>query len=124
MKKTVTKKWVKALRSGEYLQGRGYLAQEENGEHKFCCLGVLCNIYQEEKGGLKISTSKYNDDIYSYNGNNSTAIDEVMKWSGLKNELGKFKYKNNRTGDLATLNDNGKSFKQIADIIEKNYEAL
>ena len=45
------RKWLAALRSGEYTQGRGFLARatgEENeaGEplHEFCCLGVLCDI--------------------------------------------------------------------------------
>lgn len=40
MKKSIMTKWVKALRSGEYKQGFGYLCNE--GNH--CCLGVLCEI--------------------------------------------------------------------------------
>jgi hypothetical protein len=34
------KRWVEALRSGEFKQGQGYLEYEG----KFCCLGVLCKI--------------------------------------------------------------------------------
>jgi hypothetical protein len=37
MNPELKKKWVKALRSGEYKQGRGYLANKG----KYCCLGVL-----------------------------------------------------------------------------------
>jgi hypothetical protein len=35
--------WVKALRSGEYRQGRG----EFEGARGFCCLGVLCKVANE-----------------------------------------------------------------------------
>lgn len=38
------RKWVEALRSGEYKQGVGYLRDDEN---HFCCLGVLCDISRE-----------------------------------------------------------------------------
>jgi hypothetical protein len=34
-------KWLEALRSGRYKQGRTYL---RNADNEFCCLGVLCDI--------------------------------------------------------------------------------
>ena len=34
-------KWVAALRSGEYTQGRYSLITEDGG---YCCLGVLCMV--------------------------------------------------------------------------------
>jgi hypothetical protein len=40
-------KWVEALESGEYEQGQGCL----NGSGKFCCLGVLCDLYDADKWG-------------------------------------------------------------------------
>jgi hypothetical protein len=40
MKKGLKKKWVAALRSGKYEQGREYL----QADGKFCCLGVLCEV--------------------------------------------------------------------------------
>ena len=39
MPKAKLKKWLAALRSGEYKQGRNMLYNEHNGS--FCCLGVL-----------------------------------------------------------------------------------
>lgn len=39
------KKWVDALESGEYKQGKSYLWQEKNGVDSFCCLGVACDVY-------------------------------------------------------------------------------
>jgi len=41
MNKKWKKKWIKALLSGEYTQGYGYLKTLDN---KYCCLGVLCDI--------------------------------------------------------------------------------
>lgn len=35
------KEWLKALRSGKYKQGRGWLRDAEDG---FCCLGVMCEL--------------------------------------------------------------------------------
>ena len=47
MNKEVKQAWIKALRSGEYEQGTGYLRSEDN---KFCCLGVLCDIMKDRLG--------------------------------------------------------------------------
>ena len=33
-------KWIAALRSGKYKQGKGALQRNES----FCCLGVLCEV--------------------------------------------------------------------------------
>lgn len=41
MKPAVKKRWIKALRSGEYEQGHGRL---HTADGKFCCLGVLADI--------------------------------------------------------------------------------
>lgn len=40
------RKWLDALRSGEYKQGRGTLRSDNN----FCCLGVACDIAKEDLG--------------------------------------------------------------------------
>jgi hypothetical protein len=52
-------KWVKALRSGEYKQGRKYLSNYE----EYCCLGVLACVdghhpYDELKCGRTINDSE------------------------------------------------------------------
>jgi hypothetical protein len=43
----VKAKWVAALRSGEYTQGKNSL---RNIDDSFCCLGVLCDLYSKETG--------------------------------------------------------------------------
>lgn len=51
MNSAVKEKWLAALRSGRYKQGRGALAQhDDDGDMLFCCLGVLCDLYAEEHG--------------------------------------------------------------------------
>jgi hypothetical protein len=45
-------KWIKALRSGKFKQGRGQL-QSKKG---FCCLGVACQINKFEKKVKKDGT--------------------------------------------------------------------
>ena len=47
MNKNVKRLWLEALRSGEYKQGRGLLRDG----NKYCCLGVLCDIYRQRVGG-------------------------------------------------------------------------
>ena len=44
MRKKVKQLWVNALRSGKYEQGRNVLCSLDN---KYCCLGVLCELYME-----------------------------------------------------------------------------
>lgn len=49
MKKRIKQLWVDALRSHEFYQGRGRLCTVTNdGEHRFCCLGVLCELHAQE----------------------------------------------------------------------------
>ncbi len=53
MNPNVKEKWVKALRSGHYQQGKGMLRTHDDA---FCCLGVLCDLYgrateEEWEGG-------------------------------------------------------------------------
>mgnify|MGYP001438297913 CR=1 FL=1 len=107
MKYNVMKKWVKALRSGEYKQTRGTLVDRDG----FCCLGVLCDIANKEN---VVELHDYQD-----RGNLPC---KVMKWSGIEDSYGERK---GRRKALAILNDfNRYSFKKIANVIEKEYKDL
>jgi hypothetical protein len=121
MKYNAMKKWVKALRSGRFKQGRAKLATYEiddvtgdniGDELSFCCLGVLCEI----------------NDVPFRIGDDELLGDDALERLGFKTLNGKlpksYKTKNGEVNDLAALNDMGLSFKQIANIIEKNYKHL
>lgn len=136
MKPNIMKKWVKALRSGKFKQGTGTLKQfNKKGMAEHCCLGVLCELYnnQMKKNKKKTLSEKVcdNDSDFSFGycrfgGQKEQLPKEVMKWAGIHNSMGEF-----TTDDpvynqynLADLNDTGRKFKTIADIIEKNYDQL
>lgn len=101
-------RWVDALRSGKYQQGRGWLraSWDSDGIHRYCCIGVLCDVvdpkgWQENEGGV----------IRTHTGNNSTIPISVQAKTGLMRD---------RFGPLYVMNDSGKSFAEIAEYIEAN----
>ena len=136
MKKNIMKKWIKALRSGKYKQGTGTLKQyNSKGQAQHCCLGVLCELYNTtmKKNKKKVLPEKVcdNDSDFShgysrFGGKKEDLPKEVKDWAGMNSSLGKFYPDNgpNFEETLADLNDTGRKFKTIADIIEKNYENL
>jgi len=99
MDQEIKQEWVKALRSGDFKQGRGKL---RNGDG-YCCLGVLCQVI-----GVVIS-----DDGEVCLGEQGTRDG----YAPLYEIIG-------RTQDSSTLwmmNDRDKaSFPEIADYIEAN----
>lgn len=117
MKKNIMKKWVKALRSGEYSQGRQVLVTvDEKGNEHFCCLGVLCNIATESGYGEWQGTTFVDEITDSY----KVLPTGVVAWAGMADNAGKLgsgKY-------LTFMNDQGFTFEEIANIIEKNWETL
>jgi hypothetical protein len=112
MNPEVKAKWVEALRSGRYQQGEASLRRGLGDQVRYCCLGVLCDI-----SGLGQWTGR----AYRIE-TDAEAIESVhypplavAEWAG--------------TGAadpfiagrdyLSVLNDTGKTFEEIADLIEK-----
>lgn len=151
MKKRVLTKWLKALRSGKYKQGRGALCQiDKKGNESFCCLGVLCDLYNKEqkrnkKKGLTIeklpaeascigTLSPKSTVVQSYNDCDGTLPNVVIDWAGFREANADGVFNSIALPELITLNDGSqldwgpktkpRSFKQIADIIEKNHHLL
>lgn len=108
------KKWVRALRSGKYKQGKKTLATVDG---KFCCLGVACEL--AIKDGVDIIKEKAPDG-FLYDGKSGILPARVRKWLGLRSNVGTF----GKDGDLSVLNDSGTRFKTIANIIESEPEGL
>lgn len=101
MKKDIAIKWVEALRSGKYVQGHGQLHNAQ--DNTYCCLGVLCDI---------TGTSLDENINLSPAQKNATSLSTS---NGIYNSLNEC---------LSEKNDNGMSFTDIADIIEKEWEKL
>jgi hypothetical protein len=138
MHKNIMKKWVNALRSGKYRKGRNRLCSiRKNGNKNWCCLGVLCDLYIAENPGALEPTIQFDGwtrkDVVAYDDGFSlstmtTLPNKVAQWAGIAFKNGQFI--NQRTFQntcLAELNDctkSKRSFKRIADIIEKNWSIL
>lgn len=115
----VVKKWVAALRSGEYKQTKKFLHTRYAGEDRFCCLGVLCDLAVKE--GIIPSPSKSDRYHNSYDHERAYLPDSVMEWVKINESTGEYDAVG---GNLSGLNDKGKSFSEIADIIESDPPGL
>lgn len=129
MNAELKQKWLEALRSGKYQQGSGQLREvhycEEWSDTYHCCLGVLADIAGaplslfEDDGflgsGQSISTSSDNADHFGLGpqgneGDPQYEADEPRSLTTLQRKL-------------ASMNDNRRSFAEIADWIEINVPA-
>ncbi len=121
MNKEIAKKWVEALRSGEYKQGVSRLRIGDT----YCCLGVLCDLYGKEKGvNWKIPELLPDSDVYQFLDSFSILPDEVAEWAETETVPGVVYSTERKTGriNLSELNDREKlNFKEIADLIENEY---
>ncbi len=145
MNPEVKGKWIAALKSGNYKQGKKVLREGDN----FCCLGVLCDLYSEENtDGSWKRESNYDfaylgvlgkqPEIYTFNGLIAVLPVAVSEWAGfndenlsvddeLLKEILKIDPEDVKSpylegGDsteLALVNDYGVSFEDIATLIEQ-----
>ena len=116
MKKEIADKWVAALRSGEYKQTTGQLANVERTEH--CCLGVLCEM--AIKDGVDVEVDVRPHDVY-FDENSAGLPDKVQNWAGIFTANGVL----NGGITIAALNDDEQyDFGRIANIIEESWREL
>jgi hypothetical protein len=100
------KDWVEALRSGNYQQVQGTLkGKKDNGSVGYCCLGVFCEINNRDMKAYGF----YEDGSPLHEGENEH-----------------YDYCREMIGDIVVdkgtkMNDEGKSFYEIADMIEEEY---
>ena len=113
MNQQVKEKWVSALRSGDYQQTQNYL-HTDNG---FCCLGVLCDLYGKEHNvEWNLAVAEDEDrNYYRFQDHTGRMPFSVVEWAGVEDCN---PYICGRS--LATLNDMGSTFNEIADLIEEH----
>jgi hypothetical protein len=100
-------KWIEALRSGEYQQANGELRDTSEDTPKYCCLGVLCNVMGASWGqGLPLL-----DGLMLQSEDEELLSPEALDMAGFNQRI---------EGTLASMNDSGTPFPEIADYIEKH----
>ncbi len=124
MNPEIKQKWIERLRSGKYQQGVGTLKCDRD---KYCCLGILCEMYKEETNNgewLPVGHStQFKSGEFLNSKSTGVLTREVIAWAGF--EEGRAdpiiavseKYKTQITA--STMNDRLElSFSVIADVIE------
>jgi hypothetical protein len=122
LKADIKKRWVDALRSGEYQQGRELLVQNDVLGDRFCCLGVLCEIAVADGILIREGHEYYAKD-------NKTDVSDailpmaVLRWADLPDQghnAPEVPIPLREAAYLTTLNDQLEyNFGQIADVIEE-----
>lgn len=106
MKPELKAKWLEALRSGKYRQGRGAL-QSYTGT--FCCLGVLCDVL--DPTGWASNGGPEAPRMYVYRGDERNGYLPMLLGEAIE-------LPSSLQSRLANLNDDGQSFAAIAKVIE------
>ena len=121
MHKEIALRWAETLRSGNYQQTQGHL-RDHMGH---CCLGVLCDIYRVEQG--KGEWARAGNGDYAFRCGIDDPVDDVLPddvlhWAGMSTSSGNI---NHGSKSLVGYNDDErKSFPEIADIIDQEWEVL
>ena len=105
-------KWVAALRDPSRKQVAGRLGHQSTGGQ--CCMGVLAEI----AGCTHEYYEKTNDELWD--GDRQCAPWRAMEFVGLTKQVGSYLMYRSLLRD----NDSGKTFAEIADIIEREPEGL
>lgn len=99
-------KWLDALRGGLFAQGTEFMRRGD----WYCGLGVLCAISEQCKFTVSQQSSRRFEGVYEVDAlDGSSASGLVTEWIG-----------DEAYQAIARMNDNGKSFAEIADWIEAN----
>lgn len=116
MKRAQLEQWINKLEDPNIKQGTSYLHQKNSitGEETFCCLGVYIHFIRGEQpigiddingicrypeSSRSLRYPGYSNDFYSPDGHPSNYPDKFC---------------------LANMNDDGKTFKEIAQILRDN----
>ena len=130
--------WVEALESGKYQQAQHRLMEvnKKTNETSYCCLGVACKLFGKDFGKFDLTTNT--ESIPFCLKNSKGTIDQ---YSGLppveliRNAFGDSVVPVGFTGGdvvvkdfntlkpvtVSKLNDQGKSFKEIAKMVRQTY---
>lgn len=124
------KKWVEALRSGEFKQGQLALCEITEDGDNYCCLGVACQVAVDAGLPVTVTERDLNGRRRRTYDHERTALPTTVRdWLGLSTPGGAYhKHLADTPGTAYSLmghNDSDKfDFNQIADIIESEPKGL
>jgi hypothetical protein len=108
------REWIAALRSRKYRQGRERL-RTSNG---FCCLGVACDLFNDH-----IWRPAAGDAEWRYLGAGIDLPRPITDAYRLRRMDGQYTRDDGSAASLAEDNDAGRSFTEIAEVIERELGA-
>jgi hypothetical protein len=114
---------VAALRSGDYRQGRQRLRSVDEAGFTYCCLGVLCDVAASDGVGIWTRLPGLIRDTPVFfattNGDGSSVElpPSVANWAGTIRDP--IVTQGDDVNHLSRINDDGGTFEEIADLIEK-----
>lgn len=115
VQKETVRNWIEELRSGNYPQGQSALCWTLEGEKKFCCLGVLCEMI-----GAKTAPSRLDRCLQPLGIKTVYVFGDALEINELPRKV--FESLTGLLWDaqnlLMHLNDGGASFDQIASYLE------
>jgi hypothetical protein len=114
MNPQIRAQWCAALRSGEYQQGRQSLRDGD----AYCCLGVLCDLAVKADIIGPPRRSQGGGSWWLYDGRIDYLPEAVQEWAGLNSGNPDVWYWEDKAARLGELNDNGKTFAEIAGLID------
>ena len=130
LQKVLIRKWYEALRSKKYVQGESALRPEEE---TYCCLGVLCDIYNPSRWTKKVEGGGGFDCYFHYYwGDHADVPDDpafsflsllahinAEKWPNLHAPMGGALHVHNI---FTQLNDDlGWDFESIAEVVKEMF---
>jgi len=136
------KKWVQALRSGDWNQTTNTLRRHTEGPSTYtgpgepvgyCCLGVACEMFRQEHPEKLTRVNRPDGETtYLSTDKNGTLDDSgysglpkmVREWLGMYGAIGVFEEAINGHCSLAQMNDFGLPFGKIANCIESEPPGL
>lgn len=112
----VVRLWTDNLISGKYPQGKYFLRNTRNG---YCCFGVLCDLYIQEVGEGGWLLDRFTSQIgynFAINGLSYGVFPppKVLDWVGIKSSRYNYYPAETLVGYLADMNDNDRTFEEIA----------
>lgn len=131
MNRRIRDLWTAALRSGRYRQGHGKLTRVRTVDDvpEYCCLGVLCELAAQEGVVEAREGVSFSDSTHVVYGDETNYLPiAVQRWAELPShnppvdlsvDLGNVTLGDQDT--LAGMNDDGRTFAEIADVIERVY---